>query len=280
MADPMNPKVSVIVPAYNERRYMTQCIQALLVQTDRPLEIVVVDDGSRDGTTRAVARFPDVRLVRQPHLGAAAARNLGVSRSTGDILVFVDADMACSQAFVEHLVAPMIERGAVGTFTKEIRPGNGHRWWARAHQIGRGFPVESHFPPDFPDRWVNFRAAWRADFLRVGGFDQIGYGEDVTLGKKLGTLAEAAPGAAVEHFEPDTFTEVLSTARWYGRGERIKEYPRWTKKRPAWRQAALPFLSAAAVAKRNRMPPLFIYRIVWELGVTYGWLTRGRGSAK
>jgi glycosyltransferase involved in cell wall biosynthesis len=268
------PLVSVVLAVYDERRNIEDCLRTLLAQRYRPLEVIVVDDGSRDGTADVVARFPDVALIRREHGGAGSARNVGAAAASGDILVFVDGDMTFPPQFVERLVAPMLERGAPGTFTKEILVANGDRRWARAHQLGRGLPVDRHFADDFPDRWENFRAVWRRDFERVGGFEEIGHGEDVTLGRKLGVPAHAAPGAVCSHYEPDTLLDIYRSARWYGRGERILE------RRFPWR-AYLPhrMLLRAARVGRRRGVDVGVYKLVFDTGVLVGRITSRRPGA-
>lgn len=269
------PSVSVIVAAYNEERYLAACLRSLGDQTYGKVEVVVVDDGSSDRTAE-IASAAGVRVLRQAHEGASVARNRGVEAATGEILVFFDGDMAAEPAFIERLVAPIVERAEIGTFTKEIFVGNGDRRWAQAHQLGRHLPVDSHFPRDFPDRWENFRALRRRDFLRVGGFDQIGHGEDLTLGRKLGATAVAAPGAVCYHNEPDTLRDIFRSARWYGRGQRVAEFTHPFRTFAPWRSAG----RAARLAHRHRMPSLLLYRLVWDLGVLVGWLTReGRHTA-
>jgi GT2 family glycosyltransferase len=89
------PTVSVIVPTF-ERASALERTLAALCALDYPaelLELIVVDDGSRDATRDAVSRFPHVRYVRQPNGGVAKARNTGARLATGDFLVFVDDDI-------------------------------------------------------------------------------------------------------------------------------------------------------------------------------------------
>ncbi len=269
------PLVSVVIAAYQEGRYIEACLRSLLEQTYPRLEIVLVDDGSTDGTVDIAKRFP-IRLLRQSHLGAGVARNLGARESAGDVLVFLDGDMVFPRPFIERLVEPILDGEATGTFTKEIMVANPHRRWARAHMLGRELPPDCHFPPDFPDRWENFRAIKRSAFERVGGFDGVGHGEDVTIGRKLGEDAVAAPGTVCWHFEPDTLRDIFVSARWLGRGERLRETGRRTSLRP-WRLAR----TALSVAVANRRPSLFVYRLVWDTGILFGWLTRNvRPSTK
>lgn len=104
------PAVAVIIPTYNDSRYLGEAIASVLAQTCRDFEIVVVDDGSRDDPGPVVVAFPAVKLVRQDNQGLAAARNTGIRESCGRYLVFLDADdrllpgaldagLACFEAF-------------------------------------------------------------------------------------------------------------------------------------------------------------------------------------
>jgi glycosyltransferase involved in cell wall biosynthesis len=85
--------VSVIIPVYDGERYLDGAIQSVLAQTLPPAEILIVDDGSTDGSGRSAQSFgPPVRVLIQANLGPAAARNLGISHATGDLLAFLDGD--------------------------------------------------------------------------------------------------------------------------------------------------------------------------------------------
>ena len=90
---PTQPRVSVIIPSYNHERFLGQAIDSALSQTLRPHEVIVVDDGSTDGTAAVLSRYGDrIQAIRQANSGVSAARNAGVARSTGDLLAFLDAD--------------------------------------------------------------------------------------------------------------------------------------------------------------------------------------------
>jgi glycosyltransferase involved in cell wall biosynthesis len=90
---PETPFVSVIVPVSNGERFLAEALESVLQQGHRPLEIVVVDDGSTDGTAAVVRRFGErVRYVHQLHRGAPAARNQGVRVASGNVIAFLDAD--------------------------------------------------------------------------------------------------------------------------------------------------------------------------------------------
>ncbi len=82
----------MVIPAWNAERYLGEAIQSALAQTVPPDTVVVVDDGSTDGTAAVARSYPGVRLVQQPHAGAGAARNRGVAATDEALLAFLDAD--------------------------------------------------------------------------------------------------------------------------------------------------------------------------------------------
>jgi glycosyltransferase involved in cell wall biosynthesis len=214
--------VSVVVAAYNEDRHIARLLESLGAQTLPPDEVIVVNDGSTDRTAN-VARESDARVLSIPHQGPARARNHGAHHATGEILVFVDGDMVCSSEYVAALTRPIARGAAVGTFTKEIYVGQPANGWSRSYCCIRRLSYPRLLPIDFPDEWEAFRAVSRAAFLQVGGYDDVGYGEDMTLAPKLGELAIAAPGAVCWHFNPDSPREIFENARWIARGHDVQQ---------------------------------------------------------
>ena len=87
-------RVSVIIPTYNRDAWVTEAVASVLAQTFQDFEVLVVDDGSTDGTMEALATFGDqVRVIRRAERrGVSAARNLGAAAATGDWLAFLDSD--------------------------------------------------------------------------------------------------------------------------------------------------------------------------------------------
>jgi glycosyltransferase involved in cell wall biosynthesis len=84
--------ISVIIPAFNAEMYIAEAIDSVVRQDVHPAEIIVVDDGSTDGTAELVRRWPDIRLVRQENAGVAAALNHGIRLAQGEMLAFLSAD--------------------------------------------------------------------------------------------------------------------------------------------------------------------------------------------
>ena len=94
----MKPEISIIIPVYNVRNYLEQCVQSILRQSgmkDR-YEILLIDDGSTDGSGQLCddfkIRYPVIRVIHQKNAGLGAARNTGIKNAAGDFLLFVDAD--------------------------------------------------------------------------------------------------------------------------------------------------------------------------------------------
>lgn len=88
---PVSPLISVIIPVYNNARYLGEALDSVRAQTYRSFEIIVVDDGSTDGMAR-VAQVADVRYFHQANAGCGAARNTGVKHARGKFVAFLDHD--------------------------------------------------------------------------------------------------------------------------------------------------------------------------------------------
>ncbi len=88
----MSQLISVIIPAFNSRRFISTAIESIRAQSYPNIEIIVVDDGSNDDTAEIAAAFADVRLLRRPHRGVSAARNAGVQAARGELIAFHDSD--------------------------------------------------------------------------------------------------------------------------------------------------------------------------------------------
>ncbi|WP_334314270.1 glycosyltransferase [Streptomyces gilvifuscus] len=118
---------SVVIPAYNERECIAHTVQSV-VKSEHPVEVVVVDDGSTDGTADVVRSLalPGVTLVTQPNRGKATALNKGVAHASHELIVMMDGDTVFEPATVHHLVQPFADR-RVGAVAGNTRVGNRRR---------------------------------------------------------------------------------------------------------------------------------------------------------
>jgi glycosyltransferase involved in cell wall biosynthesis len=137
-----NPSVSIIVPAYNRETYVRDAIRSLQTQPCVEADIIVVDDGSTDGTigiVRSIAAADSrIRLIEKSHGGVAAARNTGVRAARGDYVTFLDSDDLCAPERIARQIGKLSDRpdiaGVVGHsiwFTRMgvgFRPAEGSRW--------------------------------------------------------------------------------------------------------------------------------------------------------
>src|SRR5262245_1629380 len=210
------PKVSVVIPVYNAEATLEECLAKLGRSTFEDFEVVVVDDGSTDGSRGIMARFP-VRVVpTSGRVGPAAARNLGAQVATGEILFFIDSDVMVRPDTLAILVGGFARTGLdgfCGVQAAEMRYRDlvsqyKNLWmrWTYLRQTG-----------DVPLFYTTAAAIRRDSFLRVGGFD-VGYAtpnvEDTAFGQKLrrlGVRVRIHPEVEVEHVKQYSLRGMLRT---------------------------------------------------------------------
>lgn len=232
---------SVIIPVYNGATEILRCLNALAAQQphDPALELIVVDDGSTDGTAAAVqawrAAHPNVRLQlhSQANAGPAAARNHGAQLATGALLLLTDADCIPAPGWVEAFraafAAPNPPDAAMGAYTSaQTTPA------ARFAQLEfeERYALMRRQPAlDFV---ATYAAAYRrAVFLEAGGFDvafRRANNEDVELSYRLAALGKRmhfVPAATVEHEHDATWGDYLHTkiGRGYWRTVVYRRFP-------------------------------------------------------
>jgi glycosyltransferase involved in cell wall biosynthesis len=105
---PENPFISVIIPAYTAARYLPDAVASIRRQQYAPVEIIVVDDGSTDGTDQVVAQWSDVRYHHQENGGVSLARNVGIRLARGEIYAFLDADDLWTDDHLALLLPPLL----------------------------------------------------------------------------------------------------------------------------------------------------------------------------
>jgi glycosyltransferase involved in cell wall biosynthesis len=171
----MNPAVSVVVATYNYGHFLPEAVESVLGQTLRPLELIVIDDGSTDGTAAALRPYladPRVYYQRLEHAGQAAAKNAGLRRAQAPLVAFLDADDVWLPAKLARQVALFRGDPALGmVYTRRwLIDELGQRLEYRQPRLYRGWVLD----PLFRTNFVCFSSAMvRRDVLDdVGLFDE------------------------------------------------------------------------------------------------------------
>jgi glycosyltransferase involved in cell wall biosynthesis len=134
------PRVSVLITCYNYEAYVAQAIDSVLAQTRQPDEILVVDDGSSDGSVAVIQGYGDkVRLLTQPNKGQIAATNHIYAHSSGDIVMFLDADDLLAPQAVADVLAHWQPGCAKLQYELDVIDGNGNSLGRRFCNYAQGY---------------------------------------------------------------------------------------------------------------------------------------------
>lgn len=206
--------LSVIIPAYNEERYLPQTLerirQALSLVTC-PSEIVVVDNESED-ETRAIAESFGARVVSEKEHNISRVRNTGAKNSQGDVLVFVDADTLVPVELLQEIAGVMKDEKCFGGAVAVAYEGFKRRW-VKFYLLGWKF-----WGTVFNTKQGATQFCRREVFLELGGYDENIYmGEDVELYWRLSKLARRRKGftAFIEHLKVTTSSRRFDNLSWW-----------------------------------------------------------------
>jgi len=168
------PTVSVIVPLYNAREVIRETLESIRSQTWTDYEIVVVDDGSTDGSGETVQKFDGIlRYIRQENAGVAAARNRGIMESSGRYLALLDHDDLWHPTKLEKQVQLLEQRPEVGMVVTDV--AHIDRDGRPMHIIGAGYNPKETFARLFVRGYVPTPSAAmirRSVLSAIGGFDE------------------------------------------------------------------------------------------------------------
>lgn len=230
------PTVSVVVPVLNAARTLAATLGALARLTPPPLEILLVDNGSADGSRELLEAFVagqaggEVRLILEPRRGASAARNAGIRTARGDVVAFTDADCLPDAAWLEHLVLPFADP-TVGAVAGRV---TGAPAESTLELFSTLYTLRSPETPARHARWTPWDGGFPTANLAVrrrlldavGGFDERlpFYGEDYDLCAALyarGATIAYTPAARVAHRHRTTLRSLVRQAYGFGRAHAV-----------------------------------------------------------
>ncbi|MEU6910325.1 glycosyltransferase [Streptomyces coeruleorubidus] len=233
---PVTEPVSVLVPAYNEAKCIESTVRSLAA-SDHPIEVLVIDDGSSDGTARIVEAMglPNVRVVRQLNAGKPAALNRGVANARYDLIVMMDGDTVFEPSTVRELVQPFGDP-RVGAVAGNAKVGNKdtligawqHIEYVMGFNLDRRMYDVLHCMPTIPGAVGAFR---RSALERVGGMSDDTLAEDTDITMALhrdGWRVVYAENARAWTEAPETVQQLWSQRyRWsYGTMQAIWKHRR------------------------------------------------------
>ncbi|MEK6902111.1 MAG: glycosyltransferase [archaeon] len=224
--------VTIIIPTYNGEKTLAECLDALTMQTIHPNEIMVVDDGSTDGTKTVAESYSMVTVLSQTNAGPAKARNAGAKKAKTNIIIFLDSDCVPEATWIEEMLKPFSDENVVGV--QGAYKTNQTALSARFDQLDIEYRYERMKKSKHLD-WIGcYSAAYKRDiFIQEGGFDETfpkASGEDsefsYRLAKKGHTLV-FNPRAIVYHTHPPTIFQYLRVkfARAYWRTRMYIKHP-------------------------------------------------------
>jgi len=215
----VKPKISVLIPCYNQAENIKNVVEALRQQTTQPDEIVVVDDASQDESAAILKSLPVKLICHVQNRGLSATRNTAIQAASGDILVLIDADAVPEKHLIEVLLdgyhqKPNDKLGGVGGQGIECKLETVYDRW-RAQHASQNFGAK---PRDRVPYLFGLCMSFTREALeKVGGFDPFfseTCGEDVDIGIRLrraGYWLRYRPDAIVYHQHSDTRERLLRT---------------------------------------------------------------------
>jgi len=210
-------KLTVIVPVYNAGENLRSCLKALSTSTRPPDELIVVDDASTDGAVQVASRFGACVLIAELEspVGPAKSRNRGAAIAKGEVLVFIDADVAVHQNTLAMMEKIFLENPEVAALFGSYDDSPPHRDLVSLYKNLQHHFVHQHGNPVASTFWAGAGAIRRDIFIELGGFDES-YSrpsiEDIELGvrlRRIGYRVCLCPEIQVTHLKRWTFTSLI-----------------------------------------------------------------------
>jgi GT2 family glycosyltransferase len=221
------PRISVVVCTHNGARRLPECLERLRSLSYPNYEVIVVDDGSTDGSGEIASRY-DVTLLETDHEGLSAARNAGIARAGGEIVAFLDDDAYPDHDWLHYLATAFENSPHAGIGGPNLPPPEDGRV-AECVAAAPGAPIHVLISDREAEHVPGCNMAFRRSVLEaVGGFDERFHtaGDDVDLCWRLQDVGETlgfSAGAVVTHRRRDTVRRYLRQQYGYGKAEALLE---------------------------------------------------------
>ncbi len=255
------PSVSVVVPAYNAEETIGPLLDSLLALDYPDREVIIVNDGSTDGTKAIVEQHP-MQLIDQPNRGASAARDAGLRAAIGEIVAYVDSDVTVTRDWLRHLVKPLSEPAIAATTGQTIFLRNDKATsWMRSLDIERRNARRKTYT-----RLANGpNSAFRREvLLEVGGFDPNWFhAEDTEVSYRIGQRGykiRYVPEAIVHHMPEEDWRDFLRK-----RYRDAKAFTRMLRRYSRYAVREDDFVSLGMKVQ----PPLFLLMLPLAIGAVF-----------
>ncbi|EPR66126.1 glycosyltransferase family 2 protein [Cyclobacterium qasimii] len=172
-----NALVSIVIPCYNQGSYLDETVQSVLASTYRPIEVVIVNDGSKDDSLKIAQQLqekhPEITVLDQPNSGVAKARNAGVDAATGTYILPLDGDDLISPDYLEKGVEVLAQQPKVKVvYCQAVKFNSSIQKPWKLKPFSRNKLAR--------DNMIFVAALFRkSDFIEIGGFS-----EDMTMGRE------------------------------------------------------------------------------------------------
>ncbi len=218
----LTQKISVIIPAYNAERTLNQCLKSVTAAAPSEKEIILIDDASTDRTREIASSYPIKLLCHNKNMGQAAAKNLGLSQASGEIIAFIDSDCVVNPNYFVLLLSVL-------ETAKNVAGVGGILYPADNNLVSQSFNIRFFGCSPLTEAEnreidsVSGAACMyqKSVLLKVGGFDtNLGGGEDLDLNiriRKNGYKLFLVPSAKAWHMHPAKIKPLIK--KWFNYGK-------------------------------------------------------------
>ncbi len=218
------PKVSVVVCAHEAAHTIDDCLASLGRLTYPDFEVIVVNDGSGDGTGERASAYPYVRVIDVPNGGLAAARNVGLAAAAGEVVAYTDADVRVDPDWLTYLVQPLLRSDVAGVGGPNVVPSD-DPWVAQCVARSPGGPMHVMLDDRVAEHVPGCNMAfWTHALVAVDGFNPVYVraGDDVDICWRLQAARQKigfAPAALVWHHHRASVRAYVRQQVGYGEAE-------------------------------------------------------------